>query len=277
MSDHKQASAVAEDYYDSDDAVRFYKDVWGGEDIHVGLYKSEDEPIKDASLRTVETIASMLDLPEGAHVVDLGAGYGGGARWMVRERGWRVTCVNIADVQNQINRQMNARAGLDDRIEVIHGSFNEVPAGDASFDAVWSQDSFLHGADREGIIAECARIVKPGGDIIFTDPMKADGADDAELDAILKRIRLSSLASVAFYRKAAKDAGLEEVDVREHPDQLGRHYGRVREELIKNRAEIEKTVSADYIDNMIEGLGHWVDGAATGKLNWGILHFRKPE
>lgn len=277
MENHKQASAVAEDYYDSDDAVRFYLDVWGGEDIHVGLYKSEDEAIRDASIRTVETIADMLDLPKGAHVVDLGAGYGGGARWMVRNRGWKVTCVNIADKQNEINRQLNAKAGFHDEIEVIHGSFNEVPAEDGAFDAMWSQDSFLHGGDREGIIEECARIVKPGGDIIFTDPMKADDADDGELQPILNRIRLSSLASVAFYREAAKKAGLVEVDVREYPDQLGRHYGRVREELIKDRENIEKTVSTEYIDNMIEGLGHWVDGAATGKLNWGILHFRKPE
>jgi len=277
MENHKQASAVAEDYYDSGDAVRFYLDVWGGEDIHVGLYKSETEAIREASIRTVETIADMLDLPSGAHVVDLGAGYGGGARWMVRNRGWKVTCVNIADKQNEINRKLNAKAGLHDEIEVIHGSFNEVPAEDGAFDAMWSQDSFLHGGDREGIIAECARIVKPGGDIIFTDPMMADDAPVDELEPILKRIRLSSLASVAFYREAAKKAGLEVVDIREHPDQLGRHYGRVREELIRDRENIEKTVSTEYIDNMIEGLGHWVDGAATDKLNWGILHFRKPE
>ena len=48
MENHKQASAVAEDYYDSDDAVRFYLDVWGGEDIHVGLYESETEAIREA-------------------------------------------------------------------------------------------------------------------------------------------------------------------------------------------------------------------------------------
>ena len=41
--------AVAEAYYDSDDADRFYFTIWGGEDIPVGMYKTPDEPIAPAS------------------------------------------------------------------------------------------------------------------------------------------------------------------------------------------------------------------------------------
>jgi len=271
------AARVAEDYYDSSDADRFYFNVWGGEDIHVGLYDSEREPIVDASRRTVETIVDMLgDLPAGARASDLGAGYGGAARWMADNKGWQVDCVNISETQNELNRRLNAETGLADRIGVKHGSFDAVPAEDEAYDVVWSQDSFLHGADRQLILDECARLLKPGGQLIFTDPMKADDADDAGLQPILDRIRLSSLASVAYYREAAKKAGLQEVEIRERPEQLRRHYARVREELQSRRAEIERHVSRDYIDNMIAGLGHWVDGADAGRLNWAILHFRKP-
>ena len=52
--------AVAEDYYDSDDADRFYFNIWGGEDIHIGLYESSDEAIATASRRTVETMTKMM-------------------------------------------------------------------------------------------------------------------------------------------------------------------------------------------------------------------------
>jgi len=270
------AARVAEEYYDSDDADRFYFEVWGGEDIHVGLYESEDEPIPDASRRTVETITAMLgDLPAGSRVIDLGAGYGGAARYLAREKGWRVDCVNISETQNALNRRLTAEAGLDDKVSVLHGSFDDVPAESGAYDAVWSQDSFLHGGDRQAAIDEAARLLKPGGQLIFTDPMKADDAPDEALNAILKRIRLSSLASVAFYREAAKTAGLQEIEVIERPEQLRRHYNRVREELTARRGEVSADISSEYIDNMITGLGHWVDGADAGRLNWGILHFRK--
>ena len=51
---------VARDYYNSDDADNFYFQVWGGEDIHIGLYENDDEPISIASERTVATMANQI-------------------------------------------------------------------------------------------------------------------------------------------------------------------------------------------------------------------------
>lgn len=42
------AVAQAEAYYDSPDADSFYFTIWGGEDIHIGMYESDDEPIVPA-------------------------------------------------------------------------------------------------------------------------------------------------------------------------------------------------------------------------------------
>ena len=55
-----EATRVARDYYNSTDADNFYFHIWGGEDIHVGLYESDDEPIAEASRRTVERMASHV-------------------------------------------------------------------------------------------------------------------------------------------------------------------------------------------------------------------------
>ena len=40
MKNRNAAESVAENYYDSSDADIFYERVWGGEDIHIGLYES---------------------------------------------------------------------------------------------------------------------------------------------------------------------------------------------------------------------------------------------
>ena len=56
----------ARSYYNSSDADTFYFTVWGGEDIHIGLYKDDREPIFDASRRTVETMHATKKGPTWA-------------------------------------------------------------------------------------------------------------------------------------------------------------------------------------------------------------------
>lgn len=275
--DYRAAAKVAEDYYDSADADAFYAAIWGGEDIHVGLYGDPPGDIKEASHRTVTEMAAHLqNLQPGAKVVDFGAGYGGAARHLAREHGAHVVCLNLSDKENERNRKLSAEQGLDHQIEVLHGSFEDAPCESESADIVWSQDAFLHSGARKQVLAEAARVLKPGGELIFTDPMQADAVTDPEaLEPIYQRIHLPDLGSFAFYREAAEELGLEAVAIEDHTRQLRNHYNRVREELIARRDDLPG-VSPEYAERMINGLKHWVDGADAGHLAWGILHFRKP-
>lgn len=264
---------VARDYYDSEEADRFYSAIWGGEDIHVGLYHETDD-IAEASRRTVARMVGKLGDIAGKNVLDLGAGYGGAARVLAEKHGARVTCLNLSTVENEKNRQLTREAGLAERIDVIDGSFDAMPFEDAAFDIAWSQDAILHAPDRLAVLDEVARVLRPGGDFVFTDPMQADDiADKTALQPIYDRIHLPDLASFAFYEQALTARGFDRVEVERLTDQLGRHYARVREELAAN-AEAHD-LAPDFVERMLAGLKHWVDGAAAGRLAWGIMHYRK--
>lgn len=276
-AEYQAAAKTAEDYYDSADADAFYAAVWGGEDIHVGLYETESEDIAAASARTVRHMAERLDtLAPGVKVLDLGAGYGGAARYLAREYGAHVTCLNLSDKENARNRALTHEQGLDERIDVLHAAFEDIPLPDESFDILWSQDAILHSGDRRRVLDEAARVLKPGGEFIFTDPMQADDADDLErLRPIYERIHLSNLASFAFYETELNRRGLKTVKIERLTGQLRTHYNRVREELAARRDNLRHEISADYADRMLKGLKHWVDGADAGQLAWGVMHFRK--
>ncbi|HBC08647.1 MAG TPA: SAM-dependent methyltransferase, partial [Rhodospirillaceae bacterium] len=189
MSRRSQAVQKAEEYYDSSEADAFYKNVWGGEDIHIGIYNAPDEDIAQASRRTVETMALQIPgLGRKTRILDLGAGYGGSARHLAGTYGCRVTCLNLSETQNDLNRDKNAETDLDALIDVVHGSFEDIPAEDASVDLVWSQDAILHSGDRPRVLDEISRVLAPGGHVIFTDPMQADDVPDGVLQPILDRI-----------------------------------------------------------------------------------------
>lgn len=271
-----EARTVSEEYYDSADADNFYYDVWGGEDIHIGLYDGTTD-IKEASRRTVQAMADRLSgLNSETTILDLGAGYGGAARYLAGQYGCSVRCLNISEAQNDTNRFLNRRQRLADRISVEHGSFEDVPEPNDSVDVVWSQDSFLHSADRERVLTEAFRVLKSGGELIFTDPMQADDCPEGVLQPVYDRIHLQSLGSFAFYKEAAERMGFETVEHVELTPNLRRHYARVAEDLRSRYDELVGHSSKEYLDRMLTGLDNWVKAADSGWMAWGILHFRKP-
>lgn len=273
---HSEVVNTARDYYNSEDADNFYFHIWGGEDIHIGLYRNEDESIAAASRRTVEHMAEKIEgLGADTRVLDLGSGYGGAARYLAATYGCRVTALNLSETENERNREMNRQAGLDGHIDVVDGNFEEVPAEDASYDVVWSQDAILHSPRRDVVIREVARVLKPGGQLVFTDPMQADDCPEGVLQPVLDRIHLASLGSFGFYRDAARKNGLTEVEIEDLTHQLVNHYSRVRSELKNQRENLAGKVSDAYIDRMLAGLQHWVDAGKAGYLAWGIMRFRK--
>lgn len=270
-----RASREAERYYDSDEADEFYREIWGGEDIHIGIYEPIDRPIVEASRATVARMASKLDrLGPDVSVIDIGAGYGGSARYLARQYGCPVTCLNISETQNEYNRRLNAEQGLAEKIRVLHGNFEEIPEPDDSYDVVWCQDSILHSGRRRQVLEEVRRIIKPRGRFVFTDPMQADSCPPDVLAPILERLNLPSLASPGFYRRELEALHFEEQEFEELTQHLRNHYDSVRKELQARYDEMIERGFQEYVDAMLTGLEHWVDGARKGYLVWGIFVFR---
>lgn len=274
MSKPAEAVNVARDYYNSGDADNFYSTIWGGEDIHIGIYESEEEPIRAASRRTVGRMASRLDdLGEDSRVLDLGAGYGGPARFLAKNYGCRVVALNLSEVENERNRRISEEQGLGHLVDVVDGSFEEIPYEDGEFDVVWSQDAILHSPERGKVLAEASRVLGEDGQFVFTDPMKSDECPDEVLQPILDRLHLDSLGSPDYYRRVAGEVGLREVDFEDHTEHLPTHYARVLEETERREKELSAAISEDYLARMKKGLGHWIEGGRKGHLVWGIYHF----
>ncbi|MBO6717082.1 MAG: methyltransferase domain-containing protein [Rhizobiaceae bacterium] len=269
---------ITEDYYDGDDADTFYSTVWGGEDLHIGIYE-ETKDIRTASAETVDRMAALLPkLDADTTVLDIGAGYGGSMRRIVKQTGCEAVCLNISETQNDTNRNKNRRSKLADKIRVVHGVFEDIPEADASYDVVWSQDAILHSDQREKVLSEVWRVLKPGGHFVFTDPMQADDVPEGVLQPVYDRLQLNSLGSMRFYREAARALGFEVLEQQDLTSHLRTHYDRVREELEANYDKLRDSgASAEYLDKMVVGLKNWVKAADAGHLAWGIQLFRKPE
>lgn len=104
-------------------------------------------------------------LPSGqARVLDAGCGTGGFIRTLrTSHPQWTVTGVDVSPLACQLARE---RTGAD----VVEGSITALPFGEASFDAVSTGDVIYHVEDTGAVLAEFARVLRPGGAIVVNEP-----------------------------------------------------------------------------------------------------------
>jgi len=287
-SAYSDAVNLARDYYNSEDADNFYFHIWGGEDIHIGLYDDPQDVLTQsavvqdavaiASRRTTTLIAERLgEINPVARILDMGSGYGGSSRYLARQFGCRITALNLSERENARNRVATAHARLAHLVEVVDGSFEDMPFADATFDIVWSIDAMLHSSRRDRVFREVYRVLRPGGQFIYTDPMESGRCAPAQLAPVLARIHLESMGSFAGDAALAAKAGLTLHATTDLTPHLIAHYARIKQELEAKAPSLAGKVSPAFIANALTGLDHWVTAGNAGCLAWGIQHYKKPD
>jgi len=283
--EESHGSQQARTYYDSADADNFYYHVWGGEDIHIGLYvDDEDDEIRTASHATVQRMIDILkehtvELGPKSRVLDLGSGFCGGARHLARTYGCHVTCVNLSATENRRSEVLNKEQNLEHLITIVQANFECLPVEiGENFDVVWSQDAIVHSGARDRVVSEISKVLAPNGVFIFTDVMQADDlVDNSCLAAVYARICLDDLCTPETYLQMCAAEGLARLTFLDHSIDMSRHYRAVRRVLLRKQKELISCglCSESYVNNMAKGLLTWVEAAKAGHLRWGIQAFRK--
>jgi len=132
-----------------------------GQQIHIGGFASSMD------------LAQRAGIAAGRSGVDLCCCTGAGMRFLVRFL--NVACMTGVDATRamlDLGRQRCAEEGLADRMTFVEANVcaTGLPAG--KFDFAWGEDAWCYVEDKTKLIAEAARLIKPGGLIAFTDWME---------------------------------------------------------------------------------------------------------
>lgn len=270
----------AQAHYNHELADKFYKHVWAGDDIYIGLGWQDEETqtasIAKACQQMVNQMRALLpNHQSGLRVLDLGAGYGATARHLVRQYGFRVDCLNLSEIQNLENQRLNQEQALTDHIQVFQGNFESLEFPDGVYQAIWSQDAFLHSDNRPAILHEVHRVLQEGGDIVFTDILQAETCPADALQAVLARFGLKSLATQSFYCRQAQELGWQVRTIQDISPHLVKHYQRVTRELDSNFEKLQQIFDPAYLAKVRQGMANWINTGEAGYLKWGMFHFNK--
>nr|WP_281176358.1 class I SAM-dependent methyltransferase [Pseudonocardia acaciae] len=178
---------------------------------------------------TVE-LAELLAPPPGGHVLDMGAGLGGPARYLARHRGCRVTGVDLARETVEVATELTERCGLADTVRFREGGVTELPFADASFDAAIMLHVGMNVSDKAALCAEAFRVLRPGGRFALYDVMLTveDGEPNFPLPWANSADR-SFLESPAEYRWLLTEAGFTVEEDRDLRDLVLAQLTKVRE------------------------------------------------
>jgi SAM-dependent methyltransferase len=195
-------------------------DAAGAETFGGALYTREDagdapESALNASLGCGVPTA-VADLHEGETVLDLGSGAGADVLISARRVGatGKAIGLDMTDEMLELARA-NATQGGVTNVEFLKGYLEDIPLPEASVDVVISNCVINLAADKRVVLAEAARVLRPGGRFAVSDVIADPDMDEAtRTDIAAFTGCIAGALTEDEFRTALADVGLVDVEIR---------------------------------------------------------------
>jgi arsenite methyltransferase len=160
---------------------------------------------------------AVADLHEGETVLDLGSGAGADVLISAQRVGasGKAIGLDMTDEMLELARTNAAQAGVSN-VEFVKGYIEDIPLPDASVDVVISNCVINLAGDKSRVLAEAARVLRPGGRFAVSDVIA-----DPDMDEVTRADMAAYTGCIAGaltereFRAALSAAGLTDVEIRE--------------------------------------------------------------
>lgn len=153
--------------------------------------------------------APRLNLQPGMHLLDIGSGIGGPARYFARHHGCCVTGIDLTEEFVAVARALTGRLGMEGQVSFEQGSALSMTFPAATFDAATLLHVGMNIADKARLFSEVRRVLKPGGIFGIYDQMRET---DGEFDFPVPWASVPQTSFVetpATYKRLLTEVGFE--------------------------------------------------------------------
>ena len=135
---------------------------------------------------------NCLDLSRGKRLLDVACGAGGPALCIAALTGSSVIGIDIHEQAIATANALAAKRGLSQLADFrVMDAAQQLPFANDSFHAITCIDAINHLADRQHVITEWRRVLRPKGRLLFTDPLVVTGP--------LTNAEVAARSSAGFY------------------------------------------------------------------------------
>lgn len=161
-------------------------DHWGRGDVYGLIVSALNKMSKPLDALTVEDLAPVdhfharglaatvelvdrLPIIAGQHILDVGCGLGGPARYIARRFQCTVSGLDITEPFVAAANKLTALLQMEQQVKIEHGDGQHLPYTDSYFDGAYTQHVTMNVADRPGFFSEAYRVLKPGAFFALTE------------------------------------------------------------------------------------------------------------
>jgi 27-O-demethylrifamycin SV methyltransferase len=246
----------------SDNPVTHYEHITGpwryllGEDFHYGYFQTEDESLEAATHNLTALMAEKAAIGRGMSVLDVGCGIGNPACFLAERYQCQVTGITTSATGVEESRRRAQQRGCADRVRflVADGMDNGLP--DTSFDRVWVLESSHLMPRKDALLAESARVLRPGGCLVLCDIILHR---DLPLGEVLSRAQdfvhfhnafgRAKTETLETYRRFAESAGLRVTQSIDLSERMRPTFAHWRLNLEKNGDEIRGVLGDEGMEH----------------------------
>lgn len=233
-----------------------------GEQIHIGGFRSSMD------------LASQAGIGAGKEGVDLCCCTGAGMRFLTRFlQVKKMRGVDATQRMVELGRKRCAHEGLAGRIDFTQADVCQSGLPSASADFVWGEDAWCYVEDKTRLIAEAARIVKPGGTIAFTDWVEGQGLGEADATRYLRFMKFPNILTIREYADLLSANGCQVVkaaDTGRFPSHVDLYLSMVDKQLTYDALKIIGFNSA-MLETIAQEMTHIQKLAHAGKIAQGLF------
>lgn len=135
------------------------------------------DQIHGGGLQQTQSHADMVEITPDMHLLDIGCGIGGPARYFATTYNCRVTGIDLTDEYIDAARLLSEKVGLSDRVTFEVGDATALAYEDATFDMAWAMNVTMNIQDRAGFYAGVHRVLKPGGKFCISEAGLGPGGE----------------------------------------------------------------------------------------------------
>jgi sarcosine/dimethylglycine N-methyltransferase len=220
-------------------------------------------------------LAAKAAIAPGHVVLDVCSGMGGPARYLAHRIGCRVVGLDFTLSRHLAAQRLTALVGLQGMVSFRHGDALDMPFAAASFDVVIGQEAWCHVPDKARLIAECARVVKHGGAIAFTDIVRHDSLSEPHMDRLRREMTFPTLETPDGYAALLHALGCR-IETR---DDLSDTWARILVQRLAMyrglREETARRFGAEHFDRWDATYAFFVGLFASGELGGGRIVARR--
>lgn len=136
--------------------------------------------------------AATLKIDSSSNLLEIGSGSGGSAIFLAENTGCAITGIDANEFGISNANELAKQRGLDStvRFELVDAS-KRLPFDASEFNVVFSNDVMCHVPARQKVLREWHRVLKPDGQILFTDALVITG--------IISHAEIAKRSSIGLY------------------------------------------------------------------------------